>query len=121
MVQGNALRIGGKRISRPKFSRVVMLILLLSYLFLLLLPIFYVVLNAFKPLDEMFVYPPRWIPRNFTFTNFSQMSALLSQTVIPLSPAESTSPTSTSTMRPALGTGRTPLSCFAVKPAAVSR
>lgn len=85
MVQGNTLRIGGKRISRPKFSRVVLLILLISYLFLLLLPIIYVILNAFKPLDEMFVYPPRWIPRNFTFTNFSKMSSLLSETIMPLS------------------------------------
>jgi len=84
-VQGRAWHIGRIRIERPKFSRVVLMVLLLSYLFLLLLPIIYVIFNAFKPLDEMFVYPPRWIPRNFTFTNFSKMTDLLSQTVIPLS------------------------------------
>lgn len=85
IVQGYILRIGNKKIKKASFSRVFLLILLLNYLFLLLLPIIYVVLNAFKPLDEMFVYPPRWIPRNFTFTNFSKMSDLLSETVIPLS------------------------------------
>lgn len=85
MVQGRVMRVGSKSIKRVSFSRVLSLVLLLSYLFLLLLPIIYVVLNAFKPLDEMFVYPPRWIPRNFTLTNFSKMSDLLSETVIPLS------------------------------------
>ncbi len=85
MVQGRILRIGNKKIKRVSFSKVLALVLLLSYLFLLLLPIIYVILNAFKPLDEMFVYPPRWIPRNFTLTNFSKMSDLLSETVIPLS------------------------------------
>ncbi len=85
VVQGNILRIGNKRIKKVAFSRVCSCILLLAYLFLLLLPIIYVILNAFKPLDEMFVYPPRWLPRRFTLTNFSQMSELLSETVIPLS------------------------------------
>lgn len=79
------MHIGKKRIRRLKFSSVVLMFFLLCYLFLLLLPILYVIFNAFKPLDEMFVYPPRWIPRNFTLTNFSKMSDLLSETVIPLS------------------------------------
>lgn len=79
------MHIGEKRIRRLKFSSVVLMFFLLCYLFLLLLPILYVIFNAFKPLDEMFVYPPRWIPRNFTLTNFSKMSDLLSETVIPLS------------------------------------
>lgn len=78
------MHIGKKRIRRLKFSSVVLMFFLLCYLFLLL-PILYVIFNAFKPLDEMFVYPPRWIPRNFTLTNFSKMSDLLSETVIPLS------------------------------------
>lgn len=85
MVEGRILHIGKKRIRRLKFSSVVLMFFLLCYLFLLLLPILYVIFNAFKPLDEMFVYPPRWIPRNFTLTNFSKMSDLLSETVIPLS------------------------------------
>lgn len=85
MVNGKTLHIGKVRIQGIKFSSIVKMFLILAYLFLLLLPIIYVVLNAFKPLDEMFIYPPRWIPKNFTLTNFSKMSDLLAETVIPLS------------------------------------
>ena len=85
MVQDRVWRVGNKKIKKVRVSKVIQLVLLLSYLFLLLLPLIYIILNAFKPLDEMFIYPPRWIPRNFTLTNFSKMSDLLSETVIPLS------------------------------------
>ncbi len=85
MVQGRAMRIGRKRLFRLQLSELPGAVLLLFYLFLTSLPVLYTVLTAFKPLDEMFVYPPRWIPRNFTLTNFSRMRELLQDTVMPIS------------------------------------
>ena len=85
MVQGRAVRIGRKRLFRLQLSELPGAVLLLFYLFLASLPVLYTVLTAFKPLDEMFVYPPRWIPRNFTLTNFSRMGELLQDTVMPIS------------------------------------
>lgn len=85
MVQGRAVRIGRKRLFRLQLSELPGAVLLLFYLFLASLPVLYTVLTAFKPLDEMFVYPPRWIPRYFTLTNFSRMGELLQDTVMPIS------------------------------------
>lgn len=85
MVQGRAVRIGNKKLFSINLSHLPLVLLMLAYWVLMSLPIFYTVMTAFKPLDEMFVYPPRWIPRNFTLTNFSQMSDLLKETVMPIS------------------------------------
>lgn len=79
------MRIGKKNLFRINFSNLPLILIMLGYLLLTSLPIMYTVLTAFKPLDEMFVYPPRWIPRNFTLTNFSKMSDLLAETVMPIS------------------------------------
>ena len=85
MVQGHMLRIGKKKLFRIKLSDIPLIILILAFLFLTSLPILYTIFTALKPLDEMFVYPPRWIPKNPTLTNFSMMSDLLEETVMPIS------------------------------------
>jgi len=41
--------------------------------------------NAFKPLDELFLFPPRLLPRNITFDNFRDLSELISNSWIPFS------------------------------------
>ena len=79
------LRIGKKKLFRIKFSDIPLVILMLGFLFVSSLPILYTIFTAFKPLDEMFVYPPRWIPKNPTLTNFGMMSDLLQETVMPIS------------------------------------
>lgn len=79
------IRIGKKNLFRIKLSDIPLTIFILGYLFLTSLPLLYTIFMAFKPLDEMFVYPPRWIPENPTLTNFSMMSDLLEKTVMPIS------------------------------------
>lgn len=79
------MRIGKVRLFRINWSQLPLFLLMFGYLVLISLPIIYTIFTAFKPLDEMFVYPPRWIPRNFTLTNFSKMSDLLEETVMPIS------------------------------------
>ncbi len=41
--------------------------------------------NAFKPLDELFLFPPRLLPRNITFDNFRDLSELIGNSWIPFS------------------------------------
>lgn len=43
------------------------------------LPLIYVVSNAFKPLEELFVYPPRFFVVNPTTQNFKDMVQILAQ------------------------------------------
>ena len=42
------------------------------------LPMLYVVMQSLKPLDELFMFPPRFIVRNPTFNNFKDLFALMS-------------------------------------------
>ena len=64
---------------------------LLNFLFLailgliLLIPVVFSVSNAFKPLDELFVFPPRFFVRHPTFDNFRILPSLFSDSLVPLS------------------------------------
>lgn len=41
--------------------------------------------NAFKPLDELFRFPPTLLPRNITFDNFRDLSELMENSWVPFS------------------------------------
>jgi ABC-type glycerol-3-phosphate transport system permease component len=41
--------------------------------------------NAFKPLDELFLFPPKLFPRNITFDNFRDLSELIGNSWVPFS------------------------------------
>lgn len=64
------------------FSNFVILALAGAFFFL---PMLYTILNAFKPLDELFVYPPRFFVENPTFNNFRDMFLLMSDSFVPIS------------------------------------
>ncbi|WP_274652141.1 carbohydrate ABC transporter permease [Paenibacillus humicola] len=49
------------------------------------LPLIYAVNNAFKPLDELFIFPPRFFVSNPTFDNFFDLVALMGNSWVPLS------------------------------------
>ena len=49
------------------------------------LPLLYVVSTAFKPLDELFLYPPRFLVKNPTITNFTDLVLAMTGSVIPFS------------------------------------
>ena len=61
---------------------------LLNFLVLLLfgafmaLPLFYVVSNAFKPLDELFLFPPRILMQNPTLGNFQSLKFLFTESYV---------------------------------------
>ncbi len=48
-------------------------------------PIFYSVLNAFKPLEEIMIFPPRLYIKNPTVDNFLELAMLMEQSWVPLS------------------------------------
>jgi putative chitobiose transport system permease protein len=48
-------------------------------------PLALIISNAFKPLDELFRYPPLLFPRNPSFDNFSDLAVLMSNSWVPLS------------------------------------
>lgn len=52
---------------------------------LMFLPMYYQTINAFKPLNELFIYPPKFYVVNPTFDNFKDLFTLLSDTLVPFS------------------------------------
>ncbi len=51
----------------------------------MILPLLYGILNAFKPLEEIYIYPPRFWVRNPTMENFSMLFKLASNLHVPFS------------------------------------
>lgn len=49
------------------------------------LPIIYNIVTAFKPLDELFAFPPRFYVKNPTLDNFNRLFEISSETDIPAS------------------------------------
>ncbi len=52
---------------------------------LMALPMYYTIIQAFKPLNELFLYPPKFYVISPTFDNFSDMFTLLSSSWVPFS------------------------------------
>ena len=60
----------------------VMLVLLGAFMFM---PMYYVVIQAFKPLDELFMFPPRFYVIKPTLENFGDLFTLMGDSWVPFS------------------------------------
>lgn len=79
-----------KRIIKAKPGRSVIgntgnFIILVIFGIFMLLPMLFIISNAFKPLDELFMYPPRLFVRNPTTDNFSSLATVFSDSLVPFS------------------------------------
>jgi len=70
---------------RFHFSQWRFLIILIPVAIFMGLPIVYIFNHAFKPLVELFEWPPRFFVQNPTFDNFIDLFAVTSSTGIPMS------------------------------------
>jgi len=73
------------RINRSKTGDVLLFLILILFGMFSAFPLIMTVSNAFKPLDELFLFPPKLFPRNVTFDNFRDLSELISNSWIPFS------------------------------------
>lgn len=73
------------RINRSRGGNIMSLFFLLVLAAFMLLPMVFVVSNAFKPLDELFIYPPKLLVNRPTLDNFASMMKLMSQSWVPFS------------------------------------
>ena len=67
-----------KRVSRSVQGTVLLAIVLLIFGTFMALPMVYIICGAFKPLEEIFLFPPRIIVQNPTLDNFKSMAELIS-------------------------------------------
>jgi len=73
------------RLSRSLAGDIFLIIFLLLFGSFSAYPLIFTIANSLKPLDEIFVFPPRLFPRNVTFDNFVDLFNLIGNTQIPIS------------------------------------
>lgn len=78
-----ALSIRKKRLSRSAGGDVVILLFLLAAASFMVLPMILIISNAFKPLSELFLFPPRLFVRNPTMKNFHDLMIMMAQSWVP--------------------------------------
>ena len=74
-----------KRINRSRGGDIALFVFLCLFGSFSALPLILTVSNAFKPLDEIFLYPPRFFVKNPTLDNFSDLINALGSSLVPFS------------------------------------
>lgn len=74
-----------KKLNRSRAGNVLMFLFLIGFAVYSALPLVLIVLQSIKPINELFVYPPKFYVINPTLNNFKQLSSLMSTTWIPFS------------------------------------
>ncbi len=79
--------LAGSRMNPKKFttSQIKYYIILTIIALVMLLPLIYIVNHAFKPLDELFAFPPKFFVQKPTIENFIRLFKAGSTTIIPMS------------------------------------
>ncbi|MBE7066443.1 MAG: carbohydrate ABC transporter permease [Ruminococcaceae bacterium] len=70
---------------RRDYSGIVIIVFLTLAGIVSFLPLIYMVSTAFKPPEEMFLYPPTFFVRNPTLQNFSDLTTVTSNSLVPFS------------------------------------
>ena len=78
-------RKGRRMANRSRGGDVVNFLFLCAVGVFMALPLVYVIVNAFKPLDEIFMFPPRFFVRNPTMNKFSELYIVLADSWVPFS------------------------------------
>lgn len=69
-----------RSISVKEIIQYTMMFVLVTFM---MLPLIYLVVTAFKPLKELFIYPPRFYVKDPTFDNFEELVIAMDSTVVP--------------------------------------
>lgn len=73
----------GRKATRSIGGNIANLTVLLVFGVFFALPLVYAISSAFKPMDEIFIFPPRFFVRNPTSTNFQDLLILMQQSWVP--------------------------------------
>ena len=77
--------VKSKRLSRSTSGTVALFLFLSIFGVFMAMPLVLAINNAFKPLDELFLFPPRFFVRNPTMGNFTDLVILMQASWIPFS------------------------------------
>ena len=76
-----AMNVNPKKFDR---SQIKFYIILLPMAIFMIMPVVYVFSQAFKPIDELFMFPPRFFVQKPTFKNFTDLFRAASSTGVPM-------------------------------------
>ena len=72
-----------RKLSRSTGGNVTMIVFLIIAGAFTALPIVYSVINSFKPINELFIFPPRFYVKNPTFDNYSSLFKMQINMLVP--------------------------------------
>lgn len=77
----------GKRINPRKFekSQIKIIVIILPLVIFMAMPIVFIANHAFKPMEELFAFPPTFFVKNATLENFTKLIKFSRNSGIPLS------------------------------------
>ena len=84
-VKGRNVKIAGHHLFYFRFSQVLLYVLLTILVLFTALPLVYVATTAFKPMDELFVFPPKFFTSHPVMDNFYGLLATLDNSSVPFS------------------------------------
>lgn len=74
-----------RKINRSRGGNFAMFLFLFIYGMFMVLPLYYAVISSIKPLNELFIFPPRFYVTNPTISNYTTMIRLISESRVPFS------------------------------------
>lgn len=83
MKRSFAAILRGKRVNRSRVGTIAMFLVMLVFALFMAWPMIIIIGNAFKPLDELWVFPPKLWPSSPTLNNFRDMFSVLSDSWVP--------------------------------------
>ena len=77
----------GKRINPRKFERsqIKILVIIMPLVLFMAMPLIFIINHAFKPMEELFAFPPTFFVKNATLENFTKLIKFSRASGIPLS------------------------------------
>lgn len=72
-------------LARSRAGRIINFLFLCLVGVFMIIPFLYILNNAFKPMDELFLYPPKIFVQHPTLSNFTNISTLMSSSWVPFS------------------------------------
>ena len=78
-------KIKSHRLNRSVGGDTGVTVILVVFGAFMFLPMLYAIMQSLKPLDELWMFPPRFFVRNPTFKNFTELFRLMSTSYVPFS------------------------------------
>ena len=79
------IKLHKKKVNRSLAGNILLFFVLGLLAAFMVIPMIFAISNAFKPLNEIFLFPPKMLVRNPTMENFTQLFVILQNSWVPFS------------------------------------